>query len=70
MIYRLQNAIVCRQQLAKVNRRCRKACRRASKSQWFYWIVIILVFLNTCVLASEHYRQPEWLNIFQGLCLL
>jgi len=36
------------------------------KSQWFYWLVIILVFLNTCVLASEHYQQPDWLDTFQG----
>jgi voltage-dependent calcium channel L type alpha-1D len=30
-----------------------------------FWFIIILVFLNTCVLATEHYRQPEWLDHFQ-----
>ena len=25
-----------------------------------------MVFLNTCVLTSEHYQQPDWLDEFQG----
>lgn len=36
------------------------------KSQTFYWIVIILVLMNTVVLASEYYLQPEWLTETQG----
>ncbi|UJR22467.1 hypothetical protein I4U23_025525 [Adineta vaga] len=32
------------------------------KSQTFYWIVIILVLMNTVVLASEYYQQPDWLT--------
>jgi len=55
-----------RLRLEKLNRRCAKMCRRMIKSQWFYWLVIVLVFLNTCVLASEHYDQPPWLDVFQG----
>jgi len=51
--------------LEKRNRRWRKRCRKAIKSQWFYWLIIILVFLNTVILASEHYQQPEWLDEFQ-----
>ncbi|KAF4532564.1 hypothetical protein B566_EDAN008488, partial [Ephemera danica] len=47
------------------NRRLRRACRKAVKSQAFYWLIIILVFLNTGVLATEHYKQPEWLDQFQ-----
>ena len=35
--------------------------------QAMFWFIIILVFLNTCVLATEHYRQPEWLDHFQVL---
>ena len=38
---------------------------KACKSQWMFWLIIILVFLNTCVLATEHYRQPAWLDDFQ-----
>ncbi|XP_039761225.1 muscle calcium channel subunit alpha-1-like isoform X7 [Pararge aegeria] len=49
----------------KVNRRMKRACRRAVKSQTFYWLIIVLVFLNTVVLASEHYHQPPWLDYFQ-----
>lgn len=51
----------------RVNRRMRRACRRAVKSQAFYWLIIILVFLNTGVLATEHYGQTEWLDNFQGM---
>ncbi|KAK4471145.1 hypothetical protein MN116_005541 [Schistosoma mekongi] len=49
------------------NRRCRRSCRRLVKSQTFYWIVIVLVFLNTGVLTSEHYGQPPWLDDFQDM---
>ncbi|XP_022247944.1 muscle calcium channel subunit alpha-1-like isoform X2 [Limulus polyphemus] len=52
-------------QLAKQNRRLRRACRKGVKSQAFYWIVIVLVFFNTFTLASEHYQQPAWLDSFQ-----
>ncbi|XP_075987457.1 muscle calcium channel subunit alpha-1-like isoform X2 [Anticarsia gemmatalis] len=50
----------------KVNRRMRRACRKAVKSQSFYWSIIVLVFLNTLVLATEHHGQPEWLDDFQN----
>ncbi|XP_050450291.1 muscle calcium channel subunit alpha-1 isoform X2 [Cataglyphis hispanica] len=51
--------------LERVNRRMRRACRKAVKSQVFYWLIIVLVFLNTGVLATEHYNQPHWLDNFQ-----
>ncbi|KAL7638969.1 UNVERIFIED_CONTAM: hypothetical protein RMT77_010503 [Armadillidium vulgare] len=51
----------------KCSKRARKACKKAVKSQAFYWLIIVLVFLNTAVLASEHYRQPEWLGHFQDV---
>ncbi|KAH8409975.1 hypothetical protein KR009_003411, partial [Drosophila setifemur] len=49
----------------RVNRRMRRACRKAVKSQAFYWLIIVLVFLNTGVLATEHYQQVDWLDHFQ-----
>lgn len=52
--------------LRKWNRRCRRMCRKLVKSQAFYWVVIVMVSLNTGVLTSEHYRQPLWLDKFQG----
>lgn len=36
------------------------------KSVTFYWLVIILVFLNTLTISSEHYNQPLWLTEVQG----
>ena len=54
----------------RINRRLRRSCRKAVKSQAFYWLIIVLVFLNTGVLATEHYKQPAWLDQFQGKFLL
>ncbi|KAH7974411.1 hypothetical protein HPB49_015094 [Dermacentor silvarum] len=54
-------------QLSRTNRRLRRACRKGVKSQAFYWIVIVLVFLNTLTLASEHHTQPPWLDHFQDV---
>lgn len=54
--------------LDRLNRRMRRSCRKAVKSQAFYWLIIMLVFLNTGVLATEHYGQPIWLDNFQGNC--
>lgn len=56
--------------LDRINRRMRRSCRKAVKSQAFYWLIIILVFLNTGVLATEHYGQPPWLDEFQGTNIL
>uniref|UniRef100_A0A3B3Z834 Voltage-dependent L-type calcium channel subunit alpha n=1 Tax=Periophthalmus magnuspinnatus TaxID=409849 RepID=A0A3B3Z834_9GOBI len=49
------------------NRFCRRKCRAAVKSVLFYWLVIILVFLNTLTIASEHYDQPHWLTQVQDV---
>ena len=44
-----------------MKRKARKVC----KSQWMFWLIVILVFLNTIVLATEHHNQPVWLDDFQ-----
>ncbi|XP_061113054.1 voltage-dependent L-type calcium channel subunit alpha-1D-like [Conger conger] len=49
------------------NRFCRRKCRAAVKSVTFYWLVIILVFLNTLTISSEHYDQPDWLTEVQDV---
>ncbi|KAI4895074.1 hypothetical protein NFI96_006525 [Prochilodus magdalenae] len=49
------------------NRFCRRKCRAAVKSTTFYWLVILLVFLNTLTISSEHYNQPEWLTEVQDV---
>lgn len=45
-------------------KRFRFRIRHMVKSQVFYWFVIVLVFLNTVTVASEHYGQPQWLTDF------
>ncbi|KAL3063951.1 hypothetical protein OYC64_000292 [Pagothenia borchgrevinki] len=49
------------------NRFCRRKSRTAVKSVTFYWLVILLVFLNTLTIASEHYNQPDWLTEVQDV---
>ncbi|KAK6110339.1 Ion transport family protein [Brugia pahangi] len=56
--------------MQKLNRRCRRGCRRLVKSQTFYWLVIVLVLLNTLVLTTEHYKQEPWLDHFQTVANL
>merc|ERR1719232_888926 len=56
-----------KKQIERWNRKSRHNCRRAVKSQAMFWFIIILVLLNTCVLATEHYNQPEWLEHFQEI---
>jgi hypothetical protein len=36
------------------------------KSNACYWAVLLLVFLNTLTIASEHHGQPVWLTQTQG----
>ncbi|XP_030426075.1 voltage-dependent L-type calcium channel subunit alpha-1D isoform X6 [Gopherus evgoodei] len=49
------------------NRFSRRKCRAAVKSVSFYWLVIVLVFLNTLTISSEHYNQPDWLTQIQDI---
>ncbi|XP_039723361.1 voltage-dependent L-type calcium channel subunit alpha-1D isoform X2 [Pteropus medius] len=49
------------------NRFNRRRCRAAVKSVTFYWLVIVLVFLNTLTISSEHYNQPDWLTQIQDI---
>lgn len=49
---------------AKFVRKSRRKCRAIVKSQTFYWAVIIAVFLNSMVLAVEHYNQPDYVTMF------
>ena len=47
------------------NHLLRRRIHAMVKSQFFYWLVIVLVFLNTLVLASEYHQQPKWMDDFQ-----
>ncbi|XP_048028200.1 calcium channel, voltage-dependent, L type, alpha 1D subunit, a isoform X7 [Megalobrama amblycephala] len=57
----------CSRRWRRWNRLCRRNCRLAVKSVPFYWLVIILVFLNTLTISSEHYNQPMWLTQVQDV---
>ena len=48
--------------IGRIRIRVRKMC----KQQWWFWLVVTLVFLNTCTVAVEHYGQPAWLTNFLG----
>lgn len=48
------------------NRVLRWKCREVLKSRAFYWLVILIVALNTLSIASEHHAQPLWLTHLQG----
>ena len=37
------------------------------ESQKFVVFIVILILLNSAVLATEHYNQPEWLTEFQNI---
>ncbi|XP_056131493.1 voltage-dependent L-type calcium channel subunit alpha-1D [Lampris incognitus] len=57
----------CSRHWRRWNRFCRRKCRAAVKSVTFYWLVIVLVFLNTLTISSEHYNQPDWLTEVQDV---
>ncbi|XP_041417801.1 voltage-dependent L-type calcium channel subunit alpha-1D isoform X2 [Xenopus laevis] len=57
----------CSRRWRRWNRFNRRRCRAAVKSVTFYWLVIILVFLNTLTISSEHYNQPDWLTMIQDI---
>ncbi|KAH8386678.1 hypothetical protein KR093_001953 [Drosophila rubida] len=48
----------------RAEKRFRFWIRHTVKTQWFYWFVIVLVFLNTVCVAVEHYGQPPFLTEF------
>ncbi|KAJ8370159.1 hypothetical protein SKAU_G00101870 [Synaphobranchus kaupii] len=57
----------CCRMMRRWNHACRRNCRVAVKSVTFYWLVLLLVFLNTVTSASEHYNQPDWLTEVQDI---
>ncbi len=36
------------------------------KHSSFEWFAFACVLLNVAIMATEHYKQPEWLQRFQG----
>ena len=56
--------------LVHKNLMLRRKIHKIVKSQFFYWLVIVLVLINTVVLASEYHRQPKWMEEFQCIYIL
>ena len=52
-------------QIYRWNRKNKRTVKYICKSQFMFWLILTLVFLNTVVLATEHHGQPEWLDEFQ-----
>ncbi|XP_075396642.1 voltage-dependent L-type calcium channel subunit alpha-1S [Tenrec ecaudatus] len=49
------------------NRIFRWKCHDVIKSRVFYWLVILVVALNTLSIASEYHNQPLWLTYLQDV---
>ncbi|XP_064129484.1 voltage-dependent L-type calcium channel subunit alpha-1S [Loxodonta africana] len=49
------------------NRILRWKCHDVVKSRVFYWLVILIVALNTLSIASEHHNQPLYLTYLQDV---
>jgi len=58
----IQNKI---KRFEKWNRKNRRTVRYICKSQFMFWLIITLVFMNTMIQATEHHGQPDWLELFQ-----
>lgn len=56
----------CSRHWRQWNRIFRWKCHDVVKSRAFYWLVILIVALNTLSIASEHHNQPLWLTHLQG----
>ena len=48
-------------------RKLRIKVRRVVTSQAFYWVVILLVFINTVIKASVHHNMPKWWKEFMDI---
>ncbi|KAH7983151.1 hypothetical protein HPB52_009650 [Rhipicephalus sanguineus] len=48
----------------KAEKQFRFFIRQVVKTQTFYWVVIVLVFLNTVCVAVEHHDQDQYLTDF------
>lgn len=55
---------MAKKSVMKFHKKAKKKMRKVVKSQTFYWAVIIAVFLNSLILAVEHYNQPHYVTLF------
>uniref|UniRef100_G3TCV8 Voltage-dependent L-type calcium channel subunit alpha n=1 Tax=Loxodonta africana TaxID=9785 RepID=G3TCV8_LOXAF len=57
----------CSRHWRRWNRILRWKCHDVVKSRVFYWLVILIVALNTLSIASEHHNQPLYLTYLQDV---
>ena len=48
-----------------LNNALKRKVHKLIKSQFFYWLIIVLVFLNTIITAVEFHKQPKFMDDFQ-----
>jgi voltage-dependent calcium channel L type alpha-1D len=51
--------------LSHLNNSLKRKIHKFVKTQFFYWLIIILVFLNTIIVAVEFHKQPKFMDEFQ-----
>ena len=47
-------------------KKLRVKLRQMIKHEYFFWLVISMVAINTIIMATKHYEQPAWLTDVQG----
>jgi len=51
--------------IQNTNNLLKRKIHKMVKSQFFYWLIIVLVFLNTIIVAVEFHKQPKFMDEFQ-----
>jgi len=47
-------------------RKFRVRLKKIVKHDYFFWLVIFMVAINTIIMATKHYQQPDWLADVQS----
>ena len=47
-------------------KKLRVKLRQIVKHEYFFWLVISMVAINTIIMATRHYKQPAWLTNVQS----
>ena len=56
---------LCMKRIVHLNNSLKRKIHKMVKSQFFYWLIIVLVFLNTIIVAVEFHKQPKFMDEFQ-----
>jgi voltage-dependent calcium channel L type alpha-1D len=56
---------LCMKRIVHLNNSLKRKIHKMVKSQFFYWLIIVLVFLNTIIVAVEFHKQPKFMDDFQ-----